>query len=597
MTHVRFLHLASHEACKTEKRGMRAYTVPQRVRCWLRDLLLERRLACLEGGRNLALKEARRKNESLANEMNQRSEKRGLTEERRAAQTAPRADEGGAGRWEGQEDGRGRKMGGEDKADSDDVSTFKSTSAALFQEQILSYLGLARNYQNYSYSLSYIVDVWSYGRITPRVISHSVDIILGRIRSNTTEALDLDSREGGWICEGRKALVRVGGDSRTVAIDIEEVAVLLNFLGLRMRRGKGAPQTKITPWESARLVEEQVCPADTWVARGSIEVECSASKWLCIPLPPSNYFCASTATRVENDVNLTSRVRTRDIRNCRVVGICHHTLSPTGCSSRSRMDQACHRAFLLKPNVLANGVQHVMLPQGHWPTEDTHALLRLCGPRLLSLAGIHQPELLSALSHLSQLRRWSGNLECLFGGYPAIDLSSSAFRTLTHMDIWDGIGTDDAVICPGLAALPCLTHLSLPNCRYGHVLVPRIFVQCLHLQVLLSTSNTAEILAANPPTKDMRFVFSFPRSYWKDWEVGTRGAIDIWAAADEFVARKRRGEIEAHNRAGQNKTISKEESENGSGPGTSLNLPVLVFSAIDVARRANFLPSASRQRL
>jgi hypothetical protein len=51
----------------------------------LEGSLLERRLACLEARRNLALKEARRKNEFLANEMDQRSEKRGLAEERRVA--------------------------------------------------------------------------------------------------------------------------------------------------------------------------------------------------------------------------------------------------------------------------------------------------------------------------------------------------------------------------------------------------------------------------------------------------------------------------------------------------------------------------------
>ncbi|KAF8190317.1 hypothetical protein K438DRAFT_922020 [Mycena galopus ATCC 62051] len=216
----------------------------------------------------------------------------------------------------------------------------------------------------------------------------------------------------------------------------------------------------------------------------------------------------------------------------------------------SPRDLACHRAFLLKPNVVATGVRHMSFFDGPslWPEQDFQALLRLCGPQLRSLAGSHQPELLPALAHLSQLRRWSGNLASLFGGHPAIDFSISAFRALTHMDLWSQIGADDAVISPGLTALPCLTHLCLNmnNFLHWHVLVPRILAQCLHLQVLVSMMHAlpAKSLASNPPTTDVRFVVSIVCPHRKDWEVGARGGIDFWAAADNFVARKRQGELE-----------------------------------------------------
>ncbi|KAF8169172.1 hypothetical protein K438DRAFT_240413 [Mycena galopus ATCC 62051] len=208
---------------------------------------------------------------------------------------------------------------------------------------------------------------------------------------------------------------------------------------------------------------------------------------------------------------------------------------------------AYHGAFLLKPNVIATGVRHISFIDGLWPERDFHALLRLSGPRLRSLAGSHRPELLPALSHLSQLRRWGGSLASLFGGHPAIDLSISAFRTLTHMDVWDRISADDAVICPGLAALPSLTHLCL-HTVYEHltVVVLRMLAQCLQLQVLVSMPQPTAVhfLAKNPPTTDVRFVVSYVRSNRKDWQVGARGGTDFWAAADDFVARKRRGEIE-----------------------------------------------------
>ncbi len=32
--------------------------------------------------------------------------------------------------------------------------------------------------------------------------------------------------------------------------------------------------------------------------------------------------------------------------------------------------------------------------------------------------------------------------------------------------------------------------------------------------------------------------------YYNDWETGARGGEDIWVRAEEFIARKRRGEVE-----------------------------------------------------
>ncbi|KAF8169163.1 cytochrome P450 [Mycena galopus ATCC 62051] len=187
---------------------------------------------------------------------------------------------------------------------------------------------------------------------------------------------------------------------------------------------------------------------------------------------------------------------------------------------------------------------------GFWPENDMRALLRLCGPRLLSLVGQQRLKILPTLSHLSQLRRWAGNFAFLFGPrHRPIDLTSiSAFRTLTHVEIWDGTEADGAVICPGLAALPCLTHVSLYDWGWHlELLFPPILAQCLQLQVLVSMQdpNAAEFMATNPPTTDVRFVVCITPKYRKDWELGARGGTDFWAAADNFAARKRRGEIEA----------------------------------------------------
>ncbi|KAF8169174.1 hypothetical protein K438DRAFT_1983489 [Mycena galopus ATCC 62051] len=205
-----------------------------------------------------------------------------------------------------------------------------------------------------------------------------------------------------------------------------------------------------------------------------------------------------------------------------------------------------HWAFQLKPNVVADGVQHVyvFVSSALWLEKDMQALWRLCGPRLVSLAGHQTPEFLPTLSHLSQLHRWSGNLASLFGSHSAIDLSISPFRFLTHMHVEDEISAADTMIFPSLVALPCLTHLCLHDCQDWQVPILSILAQCLHLQVLVSMPPPfiAHLMAinGNPPTTDVHFVVCLIHCVWAD----SQGGTDFWAEADEFVVRKRRGEIE-----------------------------------------------------
>ncbi|KAF8169152.1 hypothetical protein K438DRAFT_1855753 [Mycena galopus ATCC 62051] len=216
---------------------------------------------------------------------------------------------------------------------------------------------------------------------------------------------------------------------------------------------------------------------------------------------------------------------------------------------QSTRAQACHRILALKPNLLANGVEHLLFLDvvNTWPEEDLRALFRLCALRLLSLARVPRSLLpLPVVLTMSRLHRWTGNLDFLFGGRPAIDLSIPAFRAVTHMDVFDHIEDNDTVICSGLAALPCLTHLCLNN-RVPDLVPRRILAECLHLEVLVCMLNpfTGHSMADNPPTTDVRFVVSAVGNYWRDWEVGAQGGTDFWVAADEFVAQKRLGEIEA----------------------------------------------------
>ncbi|KAJ7088695.1 hypothetical protein C8R44DRAFT_892752 [Mycena epipterygia] len=229
----------------------------------------------------------------------------------------------------------------------------------------------------------------------------------------------------------------------------------------------------------------------------------------------------------------------------RVIRIDHLPVLPMADAVRRAMEAKSASFF-------EESVRHLLLaPIPNWSDEDVCTLLRLC-PRLVSFAiskgCFSRPPSLSILQGMHEVRNWSGSLEDLFGSHTTIDLGHPFFRTVTHMDIFEVVHDDDIRICPGLAALPALTHLCL-NGGTGAGAVRRVLEQCMHLRVLVnmwhkSDNEGAYEIASNPPVTDVRFVVSMFSDYWKDWEVGARGGIDFWAAADMFVARKRRGEIE-----------------------------------------------------
>ncbi|KAJ6476350.1 hypothetical protein C8R45DRAFT_1009718 [Mycena sanguinolenta] len=218
----------------------------------------------------------------------------------------------------------------------------------------------------------------------------------------------------------------------------------------------------------------------------------------------------------------------------------------------SKGANACHSALARKPNLLAKSVQRLFV--GHsttgWSDEDILALLQLCAPRLSCLVLFNtrlQPAaLLPIFSHMKKLRQWMGSLLQLFDDHSAVGLHLSAFRTITHMHLLDFFTTENAaVICAGLAALPCFTHLCVGDSTVLRDCIPRILAQCVHLQVIILMGHSPKQTADSPPTRNVRFVVSALGDIRKDWEVGARGNTDLWAAADEFIARKRRGEIEA----------------------------------------------------
>ncbi|KAJ7636629.1 hypothetical protein FB45DRAFT_448385 [Roridomyces roridus] len=152
------------------------------------------------------------------------------------------------------------------------------------------------------------------------------------------------------------------------------------------------------------------------------------------------------------------------------------------------------------------------------------------------------PELMPVLPQMD-LRRLSLSLRELFNGPPYLH---PLFQTITHLDLHDIIGEDDEQdpVVRLLPALPALTHLCLcdqvPPVR-------KILADCSHLQILvnpwlISDAALGRTLAANPPIQDPRFMVTVYNDVNDEWEADVKGH-SIWEAAEEFVERKRRGEI------------------------------------------------------
>ncbi|KAJ7917706.1 hypothetical protein B0H13DRAFT_1994305 [Mycena leptocephala] len=196
----------------------------------------------------------------------------------------------------------------------------------------------------------------------------------------------------------------------------------------------------------------------------------------------------------------------------RVVRMRHHD---------TEMVRALFRAMKSKPpEFFHNAVHHLIITANvPWPGEHG-SLLELC-TGVISLAcssSFPDPNLLSVVAQM-RIRRLSVALTRLFGGS----------------------------ICAQISILPSLTHLSLDFHVPTDILMT-VLVNCPRLKLLLvlwpSWDQESYELACIPRVCDVRFVMASFDDYWAEWEAGAMGLPNFWSRGDDFVARKRRGEIE-----------------------------------------------------
>ncbi|KAJ7628149.1 hypothetical protein DFH06DRAFT_1480583 [Mycena polygramma] len=223
------------------------------------------------------------------------------------------------------------------------------------------------------------------------------------------------------------------------------------------------------------------------------------------------------------------------------------------------------KSIQLKPaDFLASIVRHVLVYSsthslsrndfasflGSCPGITTLAILgNVLGPYLLPVLGAMQIQRLSL--DVGQLFR-----DEVSGEEEPINLEHPLFSTVTHLDIFDDFEAfvddpDASEWLQSLSDLPALTHLAFSTPAIMEILRTTLN-SCPGLRVLLvafpaTASDDAKVYMeyVGPDVTDPRFVVATYADYYGEWETSARGGDDIWARAEEFIARKRRGEVEA----------------------------------------------------
>ncbi|KAJ7266381.1 hypothetical protein B0H12DRAFT_159323 [Mycena haematopus] len=152
------------------------------------------------------------------------------------------------------------------------------------------------------------------------------------------------------------------------------------------------------------------------------------------------------------------------------------------------------------------------------------------------------PDQFASISALP-LKRLTCNLDVLYGPAGPCDLTHRLFSRLTHLEILRFRSQ-----IPDLALIPHLSHLAFSFVYQPIGFLSRALSTCKSLRVLVVLNPSGLIRTAiadhQELTHDKRFVV-MECKYTEDWIVGAHTGIDYWSRAEEFVEKRRSGEIDA----------------------------------------------------
>ncbi|KAF7303826.1 hypothetical protein MIND_00612400 [Mycena indigotica] len=215
---------------------------------------------------------------------------------------------------------------------------------------------------------------------------------------------------------------------------------------------------------------------------------------------------------------------------------------------------AIHQAMATQPPEFLRGrVRHLYFDWS-WMQEDCYLVLDQCTAITSFAATLHfsPTRILPLIDALDNLHYWNSSMRAIFGELERVDLSRKGFQNITHMHMFDLLEDEHLAMASQLLQLPRLTHLALNN--PPDLISGSLLRGCRHLLVfnrILTQSVTldqAREMANKLPFEgqDERYLVSlFPERYWDDWTNGAFGGEDIWTRAEDFLAKKRRGEISA----------------------------------------------------
>ncbi|KAJ6592596.1 hypothetical protein B0H19DRAFT_1245453 [Mycena capillaripes] len=159
-----------------------------------------------------------------------------------------------------------------------------------------------------------------------------------------------------------------------------------------------------------------------------------------------------------------------------------------------------------------------------------------------------RPDLISVVEDLP-LKRLHCSLDILFGSPEKIDFTHRLFTGITHLQLFDSQMNPELYL--DLASLPHLSHLSICDSDLISI-APKLLQTCHSLRILIfvglvscehtlgNHAHTSERLL-----KDPRFVAMDCENEVGDWQRGSRTGIDYWSRAEDFVAKRRLGKVDA----------------------------------------------------
>ncbi|KAJ7152104.1 hypothetical protein C8R46DRAFT_1228964 [Mycena filopes] len=212
-----------------------------------------------------------------------------------------------------------------------------------------------------------------------------------------------------------------------------------------------------------------------------------------------------------------------------------------------RAHNTLHAILKKSPDFIRMAVRHLAFCWCLLPDAETRQLLGLCTAlvELSSTQPFEPPRLDPRILNQMRLQR----LHLKPHDLPQFDLTHAFFATVTHLSIFH-IGDDEFMRNRALfLELPALTHLALFG-EFPHTPIAELLAQSSRLELLLLLHIPHPTNDSQYCVYDVRFVlmsYDDFSVYYGDWAAHAKGlrVDDHWARAADFVARKRRGEIEA----------------------------------------------------